>query len=481
MSIIKQAFDMADTDGMHIINISFSNYLGNNGALLSSFVEQYTQRGIIITASTGNIRQMQKITWTSNVPSIAPSVISVGSMDIPYIISDSFKAVGLGTDAIMYKNICFNIQLLLREYDVITMHYSEYPDQCTIPNNANGKIVWMPYDGCDISRLFKNMKNSGVVGSIILNSDKKYNNCLVPAISVGNQFAKIASELIAKGQSLRLGFYGHKSHVPDTSSISGSISAAWGPSLDLGMNPDIMAPGVAMFTTTNKAEKFQIDRGTSFAAPYVAGVAALYLQAHASADDNIKRFNPVEFKKTIQSTAIPCIMPHTQLAGSVAQQGAGLVCIDRAMLVSFTVSPSVIELGDRQTKAMYQDGKLSRITIYNPASVVKTFTTTHLPAVSMRGFDSNGKEFRPPQICEIHAKAIFSKYTSVEPETSVSISIKFDIPLLRAYKDHWLYSGYIIVDPDHKPNRPSSSQAIYIPYFGLNGSINNIRKMVKQP
>ena len=50
-----------------------------------------------------------------------------------------------------------------------------------------------------------------------------------------------------------------------------------GPVSPFYMKPDIVAPG-AFINTTNSGGNYKIVSGTSFAAPHVAGIAALVLQ-----------------------------------------------------------------------------------------------------------------------------------------------------------------------------------------------------------
>jgi serine protease AprX len=69
-----------------------------------------------------------------------------------------------------------------------------------------------------------------------------------------------------------------------------------GPTLDGRIKPDIVAPGVAV-TSAKPPSTYESRNGTSMAAPFVAGVAALMLDANPS-------LSPEQLKATIMSTAV---------------------------------------------------------------------------------------------------------------------------------------------------------------------------------
>ncbi|KAI8051700.1 peptidase S8/S53 domain-containing protein [Syncephalis plumigaleata] len=59
----------------------------------------------------------------------------------------------------------------------------------------------------------------------------------------------------------------------------------------------------------------------------------------------------------------------------------------------------------------------------------------------------------------------------------VIVPITFTIPVDLNYAEHWLYSGYIVIDTEAPVNgRPPSDHAVYVPYLGLNGNIQTIHK-----
>lgn len=58
-----------------------------------------------------------------------------------------------------------------------------------------------------------------------------------------------------------------------------ALFTSWGPTNELLLKPDIGAPGFEIVSTV-PGNSYESMSGTSMAAPYIAGVAALYISKH---------------------------------------------------------------------------------------------------------------------------------------------------------------------------------------------------------
>ncbi|KAH7328022.1 peptidase S8/S53 domain-containing protein [Stachybotrys elegans] len=120
--------------------------------------------------------------------------------------------------------------------------------------------------------------------------------------------------------------------------------SSWGPTIDARMKPDVVAPGGSVFSTYLDGGWMTLS-GTSMASPYVAGLAALVLQAHGT--KGVREDAAAYARRRIVSSASP--IRHASgidADASIAHQGAGLVDAAKAVLQTTTISPPSISLND---------------------------------------------------------------------------------------------------------------------------------------
>jgi subtilisin family serine protease len=75
---------------------------------------------------------------------------------------------------------------------------------------------------------------------------------------------------------------------------------SWGPTNELIMKPDIGAPGYNILSTY-LSPGFESDSGSSMAAPYIAGIAALYISHHGGRELHGTNFAKALGKRMISS------------------------------------------------------------------------------------------------------------------------------------------------------------------------------------
>jgi hypothetical protein len=136
-------------------------------------------------------------------------------------------------------------------------------------------------------------------------------------------------ETIAGGGSVILDFTEIDGYVnmPYNSGAIPSFFTSWGALWDLTLKPDIAAPGAAI-TSTYPPNTYATLSGTSMATPYIAGVAALYIEAHGGRGVHGKGFAKMLHARIMASGASlpwPGKTDGGQYLASPAQIGSGLV------------------------------------------------------------------------------------------------------------------------------------------------------------
>ncbi|KAI9594115.1 peptidase S8/S53 domain-containing protein [Syncephalis fuscata] len=400
---------------MHVVNLSIGVLPDRIGApedfqeQLRGIIDKYTKQGMIAIAAVGNRNQGQD-RWSSFVPASLPSVVSVSSMDIPYATTNSFQIHSQEKKSapFMYLDRCSNYPQPVQEINVVVASPSANPKNCLYPRDIKGKMVLIPPNSCNIEQAIETIKIHGATGAILPNSVINFSDCSFPIVSITIEDANTIQNISKLNPKVALSFSHHRIHIPASKAMKGADHIAWGPSSKLQMNPDIMAPGTMLATTAKKGSTYSINdsryavmSGTSYAAPY-----------------QIPRIDPMIFKNATQRTAIPYTIASQGLAGSVPEQGAGLLHIERALLNPFSISPLVIELGDQSIQPQGQNTKRHTIAINNPTNNERVFLVTHLPALSVYGFDKPNKYSDPPTRNKLTAQALFSTTTQSQQDNS---------------------------------------------------------------
>ena len=120
--------------------------------------------------------------------------------------------------------------------------------------------------------------------------------------------------------------------------------STYGPTFDFQFKPSLSAPGGNIMSTYLVANgSFAVLSGTSMAAPYVAGSAALLLAADLKANGVVK-----DYKTLFETTSK--IMPVTKdddgSFDTVIKAGAGLIDVYKAIHSKTLVSPGELILND---------------------------------------------------------------------------------------------------------------------------------------
>ncbi|MED3997554.1 S8 family serine peptidase [Peribacillus frigoritolerans] len=390
---ILAGLDQAITDGMDVINMSLGAATNNPLYATSVAVNNAMLSGVVTVVAAGNSGPNEK---TLGSPGTAALGISVGasdaSMSIP-TFNGSASAEKFENMQLLGKDFSNKLEDLQgQSIPVVFAGLGKTAD--FTEKDLNGKIALIQRGEITFDEKIINAKNAGAKAVIV------YNNAdgQIPAY-LGEVVGYIPSFRLSKADGERLKALGEGSftfetlnntktegdHLADFSS-RGPVNGNY------DIKPDVVAPGVSIFSTTpefindpqdgiNYGNAYVRLSGTSMASPHVAGAAALILQEHPE-------YTPFDVKLALMNTS-------DDLKGdnSVYEVGAGRIDAYQAVHTDTSIkvwdktqnieNGNVVEIDEETGSIVFgkhykkddQPIKASKkVTVQNNSQKEKTFT-----------------------------------------------------------------------------------------------------------
>jgi minor extracellular serine protease Vpr len=296
--LIIKAIEKSIDDGADIINISLG--VNQTNTKIDQVVNKAVKNNIFVVTAAGNFGPELS---TIGSPGINPNAITVGatfnnvasSLVATFEIEDkTFNVFPMvGTQALTDP---ITSQILFGKYgkadDLLGNNFEGSILLIQRGSDIEGEIVYF-------SDKEKNAANVGAKAIIVYNNqpgiffgeliheyvDEGYEPT-IPALSVSRDDGLIIREILQSGTEGTLDVFYHPDFVAYFSSR--------GPVSPFYIKPDLVAPG-AFINTTDIDGNYKISSGTSFAAPHVAGTAALILQKNPE-------LTPQEVKSILMTT-----------------------------------------------------------------------------------------------------------------------------------------------------------------------------------
>ena len=301
----------------------------------------------------------------------------------------------------------------------------------------------------------KAIANANALGAVVAIAAGNDRNLAFGAESLAASWMPdqgLINEPAVQTQSLAVAAADTVSGVPSMAWFS-----SWGSTNDLGMKPEITAPGTLIKSTQNEGG-YDWMSGTSMATPQVSGGVALVKQYIVKT----KVYNP-EAKKNLPLLAKTVLMNSAQLiyengiAVSPRQQGAGMMNLEnalnaRSLAVAKTSGEAKIEL-----KELTQPNFNVKIVTTNHGSLVRDYTISAILLTDQ--IDGTG------HYTETSRNVAFSM-TGNEPfrlagEASQEISLTLDFSQGKVAKNQFI-EGFIII-------KDQNGAKTSLPFMGFYG------------
>ncbi|KAI1383391.1 subtilisin-like protein [Hypoxylon trugodes] len=257
----------------------------------------------------------------------------------------------------------------------------------------------------------------------------------------------------------------------------------WGPSYDLDFKPDIAAPGGNIFSTYLNGD-YAIMSGTSMAAPYVAGVAALYIGTFGGRSVHGKGFAQTLRKRIIASGAALPWFDGTDteynFTASVAQVGNGLVNGFKVVNYSTMIEYEKFNLNDT---ANFKESHPVTITNNGASDVSYSFSTQSAGGVEVVGYLSaeggysrRVKKFDELEPLELNVDINLPEDFTLKAGESRIVSVDFVNPQGLGWNASAfpVYSGKVILSS-------STGEQLSFPYLGLGADLKGELQSVYYP
>lgn len=357
--------------GVDVINMS----LGYDRAVVSDYdfeqvaINNASKAGVICCISAGNsgtsagygdntnILNMEDTT-TVGTPVIATSSLGVASAEnIKYrtyctgtfnvnnenVTMDYIDAFGYGFD---FKNIkMVNVGIAVDENRNNTFKDSKVKDRIAVVQRGTSSFNDKIYQ----------LSKAGAKGIIVVDNNETIDNRIdfrdwygVPTIIVNKTNGD--KLLVAANSKSKISFVALDNTKKVSTSVYMSSFSSWGPTNELGIKPEITAPGGKIKSTLGGEEEYAVYSGTSMASPFVAGSEAVMINALQARGMKLKGEELSKFlKNSMMNTADVITDPDSKYPYSVRYQGAGMVdvygAVDNNVLATYN-GEAKIELGE---------------------------------------------------------------------------------------------------------------------------------------
>jgi minor extracellular serine protease Vpr len=455
--IVLAAMERVLGDGSRVVNLSLGNAFEWPRYPTARAADNLVNHGVVVVAAAGNDGDTGL--FSMDAPGVGRKTIGVAAADSVKVHTRAFRIPG-GTEVGYFPVDQALPPPLSGSALVQDVGHGCLTDRALFTGVA-GKVAVMSRGQCAFRQKVLNLRNAGAAAALIYNDEP---GVFLEALEDPPIFFPAATLSREDGTALaaRARFpttLVWTSDFTDVANATGGLVSsfsAYGESPELELKPDLAAPGALVFSTLPLARgSYGLKSGTSMASPFVAGAAALLIEAEPNVSSQ-------RVRDILQSAALPRAWrksPDTGALEPIQHQGAGLVDVEAALQAELRVQPGKISLGE-------MEGADARRTleIENRSGSAIALEFSHTPAQALL---PGGP---PVKTAEGAATVSFDPARLVLPAGGkATVEIGFARP--ETLPEGSLFGGFLAMAPE------GGGRTVRVPYAGFQGDYQSIVAM----
>jgi minor extracellular serine protease Vpr len=470
--VMVHAMELALADHADVLNMSigaaFTNWPEYPTAVAA---DNLSAAGVTVVASIGNSGVNGGQLWSAGAPGVGRNVIGVASFDNTKATLPAFQ---VGSAMYTYNRASGSLATVPQSGSaelVATGTPATADDGCVTPLSSSlaGKIALIRRGTCGFYNKAINAQRAGAIGVVLYNNVAGALSPTVAPTPVGAEPVTIpvAAITAADGAAIFNGLATNHTLTWTDQVLEAPLATAglvsdfssFGTDAELGLKPDIGGPGGQIYSTWPHQQfgGHNTISGTSMAAPHVAGLAALILQAKD------KKISPAMVRTLLMNTALPKgvnIAPTSGLLEPTWRQGAGLAQIVNAVTTPAWVTPAKISLGEGS-------GGASQLTVTNGGSAPVTYDLSEVTTIGTGPSTTAGTVYPFNFTYLVGADTATFSSPSITVPAGGSAAVNVNIQA-GAWRDKSLYGGYVVLTPR------GGGVTLRVPYVGFFGDYQSL-------